>query len=114
MKNLAEKKPVRNGNMREVVEKARKIKDNTSFRKLSLAEHVLRKVETEMFLANNKNKDEDFAIMSNVCDSYSGWLNDDTLSWWFIDGSEIRWDLKTGLPELTVESDEVWARYLGE
>ena len=70
------------------------------YRVLEIAEHVIRKVETDIFIAKHSKIDNSFEILSQVCDRYSGWLNDDILSWEFIDGSIIGWDRENGVPYL--------------
>lgn len=113
MKNLMKKMNNGEGNNSHVkqVERARKRSSELYFKTLTLAEHVYRKAQTDIFIANNKNKNKDFEVLSNICDRYSGWLNDDDTVWWFIDGSEIRWNHERGEPELLTNKYEVWSKY---
>ncbi len=95
---------------KEYISKLRKqISGNdTHYRVLEMAEHVMRKVETDILIAGNAGTYGSFEILSDVCDRYNGWLNDDYLIWEFIDGSMIRWNRETNTPELVGYIHDTW------
>lgn len=113
MKNLANS--YKNGTFsvekERVVKQARRRNNELHFRTLTLAEHVYRRAQTEIFIANNNNKNKDFEILSNICDNYAGWLSDDDIVWTFIDESAIRWNHTEGEVELILKTYEKYGKY---